>query len=113
MFNYGDIIHQHKYANNYDYNKAVYLMSDFKILDNEFLVLKEEASLSSPISVLFYSYYKSEETLQKELEALHDEIQCVVSNKSENGHVGFGETQKPQLGDYADGIDTMEFLLQL
>lgn len=113
MFNYGDIIHQHKYANNYDYNKAVYLMSDFKILDNEFLVLKEEAALSSPISVLFYSYYSSEENLQKELDALNDQIQCVVSNQDKDGYVGFGETQKPRLNDYADGVDTMEFLLQL
>jgi Acyl-CoA reductase (LuxC). len=113
MYNYGDIIHQHKYANNYDYNKAVYLMSDFKILDNEFLVLKEESSLSSPISILFYSYYGSEENLQKELERLNDQIQCVVSNQNKAGHVGFGQTQKPQFDDYADGIDTMEFLLQL
>ncbi|WP_317206474.1 acyl-CoA reductase [Allomuricauda sp. M10] len=113
MYKYGNIIHQHKYANNYDYNKAVYLMSDFKILDNEFLVLKEETALSSPISVLFYSYYSSEENLQKELEALNDQIQCVVSKQNKAGHVDFGQTQKPQLDDYADGIDTMEFLLQL
>ncbi len=113
MYTYGDIIHQHKYANNYDYNKAVYLMSDFKILDNEFLILKEEEALSSPISVLFYSYYGSEENLHKELDALKDQIQCVVSNQYKDGHVGFGETQKPRLNDYADGIDTMEFLLRL
>ncbi len=113
MFSYGDIIHQHKYANNYDYNKAVYLMSNFKILDNGFLVLKEEASLSSPISVLFYSYYDSEETLWKELDALKEHIQCVVSNQDRDGDVGFGNTQKPRLKDYADGVDTMAFLLQL
>src|SRR5690606_4390902 len=43
LFHYKDIINQHKYANNYDYNKAVYLMSDFKVLDNGFLVLKEDS----------------------------------------------------------------------
>ena len=44
IYAYKDIIHQHKYANNYDYNKAVYLMSEFQLLDNGFLVLKEEES---------------------------------------------------------------------
>ena len=77
------------------------------------LILKEEEALSSPISVLFYSYYGSEENLHKELDALKDQIQCVVSNQYKDGHVGFGETQKPRLNDYADGIDTMEFLLRL
>ncbi|MBA4743884.1 MAG: acyl-CoA reductase [Muricauda sp.] len=113
LYDYNDIIHQHKYANNYDYNKAVYLMSQFKILDNGFLVLKEDEGLSSPISVVFYSYYDDETSLRKELEALEEQIQCVVSSKSRENEVKFGETQKPSLNDYADGIDTMEFLLQL
>lgn len=110
LFHYKDIINQHKYANNYDYNKAVYLMSDFKVLDNGFLVLKEDSGLSSPISVLFYSFYDSEEALRKQLETQEDQIQCIVSSRD---GVGFGETQKPSLNDYADGVDTMEFLLKL
>ncbi|MEC3964654.1 acyl-CoA reductase [Flagellimonas halotolerans] len=113
LYDYNEIIHQHKYANNYDYNKAVYLMSQFKILDNGFLVLKEDKGLSSPISVVFYSYYDDETSLRKELEALEEQIQCVVSSKSTGNEVKFGETQKPSLNDYADGVDTMEFLLQL
>nr|WP_288935359.1 acyl-CoA reductase [uncultured Allomuricauda sp.] len=113
LYDYNDIIHQHKYANNYDYNKAVYLMSEFKILDNGFLVLKEDEALTSPISALFYSHYDDESSLRKELEALEEQIQCIVSSGTIENKVNFGETQKPSLKDYADGIDTMEFLLKL
>ena len=113
LYDYKDIIHQHKYANNYDYNKAVYLMSQFKIMDNGFMVLKEDEALTSPISVLYYSHYDDESRLRKELEELGEHIQCVVSSESLANGVNFGDTQKPRLNDYADGIDTMEFLLQL
>lgn len=113
LYPYKDIINQHKYANNYDYNKAVYLMSEFNILDNGFLILKEDEALASPISVLFYSYYDDESKLMEQLGIMEEQIQCVVSKGLHDDHVGFGETQKPSLTDYADGIDTMEFLLQL
>nr|WP_321412944.1 acyl-CoA reductase [uncultured Allomuricauda sp.] len=111
LFHYKDIIHQHKYANNYDYNKAVYLMSQFKIMDNGFLVLKEDDSLTSPIAALFYSHYDDESTLRKKMQEIEERIQCVVSAKDSD--VNFGDTQKPSLSDYADGINTMEFLLKL
>lgn len=110
IFEFKDIINEHKYANNYDYNKAVYLMSEFKILDNGFLVLKEDDSLTSPISALFYSYYENESDLRKQLTEMDEQIQCIVSAK---GDVPFGVTQKPKLNDYADGVDTLEFLLHL
>lgn len=88
-------------------------MSEFKILDNGFLVLKEDNGLSSPISALFYSFYEDETSLKKELEELDEQIQCVVSNGIVENQVNFGQTQRPGLNDYADGIDTMEFLLKL
>ncbi|WP_127020231.1 acyl-CoA reductase [Flagellimonas beolgyonensis] len=113
MYAYKDIIHQHKYANNYDYNKAVYLMSEFQLLDNGFLVLKEEESLASPISVLFYSNYETKEELTQVLENRKEDIQCLVTATGIGSEVKFGETQKPRLDDYADGVDTMAFLLQL
>lgn len=113
MYAYKDIIHQHKYANNYDYNKAVYLMSDFQLLDNGFLVLKEEEALASPISVLFYSHYETKEELMQVLENRKEDIQCLVTANGTGSEVKFGETQKPRLNDYADGVDTMAFLLQL
>lgn len=107
-----DIIQQAKYANNYDYNKAVYLMSEFKILDNGFLMLKEDSSYSSPIASLFYEHYDSIPNLVQKLEEDKEQIQCVVSSGVILKEVPFGETQNPALEDYADDIDTVEFLLK-
>jgi hypothetical protein len=111
MFKYQDVIHYEKYANNYDYNKAVFLMSNFKLLDNGFLTLKEDSSYASPISSVFYEYYESLEDLQKRLQEDADQIQCIVSSNLTTNSIAFGETQKPRLWDYADNVDTITFLL--
>ncbi|MGB3144305.1 MAG: acyl-CoA reductase [Maribacter sp.] len=112
IFTFQDLINHHKYANNYDYNKAVYLMSEFKILDNGFLILKEDESYSSPIASLFYEYYEDKDILESHLNTQKEKIQCIVSKNSIENGVLFGETQKPSLSDYADGVDTVEFLLR-
>ncbi len=113
VFPYSELINFEKYSNNYDYNKAVYLMSEFKILDNGFLIVKEDHSLSSPIGSLFYEFYDSKEELLKELNARTEEIQCVVAKDFSASEVDFGQTQKPGLSDYADNIDTLKFVLSL
>ncbi len=113
IFGFGNIINHHKYANNYDYNKAIYLMGMEKFLDNNFLMLREDNnSLHPPLSVLFYSFYDSIADVKTRLQQLDPEIQCVVSkiNLGFDRQLGFGETQKPKLWEYADGIDTMKFL---
>jgi hypothetical protein len=110
MFEYQDIIKYKKYANNYDYNKAVFLMSNFKLLDNGFLTIKEDTSYSSPISSVFYEYYEDLNTLQKRLAQDKDQIQCIVANNIWEGTIPFGKTQKPNLWDYADNVDTLAFL---
>ena len=112
-YDWKEIIHNNKYINNYDYNKAVYLMDNLPLLDNEFLILKEDSQLSSPIAVLFYEYYDSLPQLRKHLQTISEDIQCVVSSNLSPGDVHFGETQKPKLWDYADDVDTLAFLLQL
>nr|WP_299382005.1 acyl-CoA reductase [Allomuricauda sp.] len=113
IFKYKDIIDQHKYANNYDYNKAVYLMSDFRILDNGFLILKEDEGFASPIAALFYEKYTSKSGLQGLLYQKEEEIQCVVAKDFAPNEIAFGHTQRPALHDYADGVDTLSFLIQL
>ncbi len=102
-----------KYANNYDYNKAVYLMSEFNFLDNGFLVLKNSADFSSPIATLFYENYSSAQKLKKTLKDNRERIQCIVSSGVVDGEVSFGKTQQPFLWDYADNVDTLEFLENL
>ena len=113
IYEWNPIIQRDKYANNYDYNKAVYLMSKFRLLENGFLILKEDDSFGSPIATLFYETYKNEEQLKKNLQKNEDKIQCIVKNEPGHDEVRFGQTQKPQLWDYADNIDTIEFLSNL
>lgn len=112
VYDWNPIINEAKYANNYDYNKAVYLMSEFDMLENGFLMLKEDPSYASPIATLFYEAYDSINSLKEKLNTDKDKIQCIVSHDFTNDEVNFGETQNPQLWDYADGIDTVEFLLK-
>jgi Acyl-CoA reductase (LuxC) len=112
MYDWHPIINQAKYANNYDYNKAVYLMSEFDMLENGFLMLKEDENYASPIATLFYESYDSKEQLKERLEQDKDKIQCIVSNGFKDTEIKFGQTQKPKLWDYADGIDTVTFLLK-
>lgn len=110
-------ISQHyKYHNNYDYNKAIYLVNRDKHFDNGFLLLKEDARLASPLAVVFYEEYADLAAAQQTLTDLKDQIQCVVSTapvQTDNQVVDFGQSQQPALWDYADGIDTLQFLLNL
>jgi len=109
MFAWKEVINNHKYMNNYDYNKAVYLMSNIALLDNEFMLLKKDSGFSSPISAVFYETYENQTTLRAQLALQQEHIQCMVSEKD----LRFGITQNPQLWDYADGVDTIAFLLGL
>ena len=111
MYKYQDVIKYEKYANNYDYNKAVFLMSNFKLLDNGFLTIKEDTSYGSPISSVFYEYYDNIDDLKTKLKNDEDLTQCIVSNNLIENSVAFGQTQRPQLWDYADNVDTISFLL--
>ncbi len=113
MYKFKYLLDNDKYANNYDYNKAVYLMSEFKILDNGFLILKEDESYASPIGSLFYEYYDSIEVLSEKFSKDVEKIQCIVNFPQSTSNVEYGATQKPTLTDYADGVDTMEFLLKI
>lgn len=113
IFEYQDIIHYEKYANNYDYNKAVFLMSNFKLLDNGFLTIKEDVSHASPISSVFYEFYDNLGDLQKRLSSESEQIQCIASNALIENSIAFGQSQSPKLWDYADNEDTISFLLTI
>ena len=113
MYAQKDVIYYEKYANNYDYNKAVFLMSNFQLLDNEFLTIKEDISHASPISSVFYEFYEDINEVKLRLQQDAEMIQCVVSNGSIENSIYFGNTQKPNLWDYADNVDTMQFLINL
>ena len=103
---FNKIIEHTKYANNYDYHKAVFLMGSHKLLDNGFLLMKEDDSLFSPVAMLYYEFYDDINTMEEFITKNNDKLQCVVSKL----RLPFGTAQKPNLWDYADGIDTIEFL---
>ena len=113
MFEYREVIQYEKYANNYDYNKAVFLMSNFQLLDNEFLTIKEDTSYSSPISSVFYEFYENLEEIKSRLSNDADQIQCIVSKDLIENSIVFGQTQQPKLCDYADNLDTLAFLSKI
>jgi len=113
---YNLIINHHKYNNNYDYNKSIYLVNRDKHLDNGFLLVKEDDRMVSPLAVVFYEYYEDLAAAKTLLTKESDNIQCIVSQaplKVNNHVVDFGKSQQPALWDYADGIDTMDFLTKL
>ena len=103
---YAEVINHKKYGNNYDYNKAVHLMNQVPILDNNFVLLKESKDLHSPLSVLHYQRYNNQNEVVTFLEENQQQIQCIVGHN----YLPFGAAQCPTLTDYADGIDTMQFL---
>jgi len=113
VYEWHPIINEQKYANNYDYNKAVYLMSEFDMLENGFLMIKEDQSYASPIATVFYEYYDSKESLKSKIQQEQDNIQCIVADGFIDNEITFGQAQNPQLWDYADGVDTIAFLLKI
>jgi hypothetical protein len=110
---YSFVINHHKYANNYEYNKAVYLVNRVPHYDSGFVLLREDPKLSSPLGVIHYQYYLDLNALMNSLKAAAGEIQCVVSCANIKDAVPFGKAQMPELWDYADGVDTIRFLKDL
>ena len=111
LYEHQELIHHNAYVNNYDYNKAVYLMQEKDLLDNGFIVLKKDIELNSPIACVHYSTYDTLDEAKKFIESQEQHIQCVVSTCLEST-LNFGQTQHPKLNDYADHVDTMTFLLK-
>lgn len=101
-----EVINHKKYGNNYDYNKAVHLLNLSPILDNNFILLKESKALFSPLAMLHYFRYQEPSEIEAYLLENQHDIQCIVGH----AYLPFGAAQCPQLNDYADGIDTMQFL---
>jgi hypothetical protein len=106
---HSEIVNHHKYANNYDYNKAIHLMNQEQILDNGFVLFKESDQLFSPLAMLFYHRYENSKELETYIENNSENIQVVVGKN----YTPFGKAQNPALWDYADGVDTMKWLEEM
>ncbi len=119
------VINNTKYANNYEYQRAVNLINLIPHLDNGFLLVKEHSALASPLAVLHYEFYKNEEDLTEKIETHADKLQLITAKNLQKTHLQnaiknhikhitpLGKAQSPELWDYADGADTMEFLFSL
>lgn len=112
---YKEIIHHHKYKNNYDYNVALFLLNKENFLHNDMLILKASEQIISRIGSVHYQYYQDIGTLSDWIHQHESEIQCVVASMDIPGveRVDFGQAQCPSIDTYADGVDTMQFLLGL
>jgi len=110
-----EIILHTKYKNNFDYNYALYILNKTTHLANGCIILTESQSLQSRIAGLHYEYYDNLEQIEAEIETRAEEIQCVVAKDEllKAKTLPFGKAQQPELWDYADGVDTMQFLLAL
>ena len=84
-------------------------MNKEKLLDNGFVIFKEDQSIQSPVATIFYEYYNSRDNLNNYIKSNRNLFQCIVSNED----IPFGQSQFPKLTDYADRKDTIEFLLSI
>lgn len=111
FLDFQDIINHNKYANNYDYNRAIYLLNQEKFWDNNFVMLKEDEKLFSPLSVINFSRYSSLDEVKSFIAENEENIQCIVAGEELGlNSVKPGEAQNPGLDTYADNVDTMKFL---
>lgn len=109
IVNQGAVVNHHKYANNYDYNRTIYMMNSVPFLDNNFCILREDDGLFSPLSVFFVQRYDQMNEVTAYLKEHADVIQTVVGE----GFHAFGQAQQPAIDDFADGIDTLAWLVEL
>ncbi len=108
------INNNHKYFNNYEYNKAIYLVNSTSHLDSGNLLVTENTEYSTPVSVISFEYYSDISHVNSILSMNKEKVQCIVSNSEKiAGRIPPGTSQSPELWDYADGVDTMKFLLDL
>ena len=105
---YDHLRNHHKYKNNYDYNLALHVLNKKFYMTNNSILLVEDTSLFSPISQLNYEFYTDKIGLLSSLKNNKD-LQCIIGKEQ----LPFGQAQCPSVRDYADNVDTVEFLKNL
>lgn len=110
---YAHLNNHHKFANNYTYHKAMLLMNSDEHLDTGFALARESNDLNAPLATIHFSYYDSLDEIDHFVKSEAENIQCIVGKYQHASTVAFGQAQNPELKDFADGIDTMNFLNEL
>ena len=120
---WGEIGNHNKYANNYDYHKAIWLLNGEDLLENGFLLVKKDSGWVSPVGTIFVEFYKDLDSITTRIADYADGIQILTArkdwgvlakklkDKSSELHIHkFGQAQCPKVDDYADGVNTVKFL---
>lgn len=112
IYDFKYVIDNKKYNNNYEYNRAIYLLDLIPFLDNNFLMIKESQDLHAPTSVLFYETYTNQDSVVEKIKSMSDNLQCIVTNFEIEGlkTIELGCTQEPSIFDFADNVNTLDFL---
>ncbi len=110
---HNNLKNHNKFANNYTYHRAILLMNNEQHLDNGFALYKHRKDLNAPLACINYAHYNSLEEIEQFLDQNNQEIQCIVGNSSTYSKVNLGNAQTPNLQDFADDINTLEFLENL
>ncbi len=105
--NYEHFAEHNKYMNNYDYQLAIYIINGDEYMQRYHTLVVQNAAYSSPVSVVYFSYYEDESALRSTLDI--SKIQAIVSKSD----IAFGQSQSPSLFDFADGEDTFQFCQSL
>lgn len=115
LYEFKSVVMHNKYKNNFEYNYALYLLNQQPHIANDSILLLEDPSFQSRIATVHYEYYTDIDKIEQDLQSHAAEIQCVISksNLLKMKTLPFGQAQQPGLADYADGVDTIQFLLAL
>ncbi len=115
IFDFKYVLDNKKYNNNYEYNRAIYLLDLIPFLDNNFLILKEDKGLHAPTAVVYHQSYTNQTSLVENIKEQMQNLQCIVANFEISGikTIPFGKTQQPSVFDFADDVNTLDFLNSL
>ncbi len=108
---YNHIVNHNKFYNNYNYQKIINTMNGELFIDGDYFLMKQSKEYAPPISVIYYDFYNEILEVQESVKVNKNQIQCIVTNLQIENSIKFGEAQKPKLYQYADDIDTLDFLL--
>ncbi len=109
IIDYAYVLENNKYCNNYDYHRAIYLLEQMPFLDNNFVMIRESSDLFSPVGTIYYKTYSNTAEIEDYLAQNSEKIQCIVGNN----HIPFGNSQFPVITDFADNVNTINFLVNL
>ncbi len=114
---YAHVQHHPKYRNNLLHHKALFQLKGEPFVDAGICLFKESNELTPPLGVVHFVTYKQLSNTALFYNTHCQALQCVVGSPRIREFIPsvipFGTSQKPGPADYADGVDTMEFLLGL